>query len=225
MAELKGILKITGKLSGLSFYEMNGKIIVRTPGGFDGEKIRHDAKYVKVRNNAAEFGRCSKFGGRLRRALQPFLKDLNDPQIHGRMAKMLHQVMKYDRQSEKGKRSVLCGLQQTEGRAELAGFVWNLREGKSCRYDFEKRRLYFDHIPAGSSKAEVTLRLIRPDEREEPLDYLEAVFEVALPCAEFSIPEHASFTDVEESMLKFALIRFYDAEGELLRGKTAVVVG
>lgn len=225
MAELKGVLKITGKLGGLSFYEMNGKIIVRTPGGFDGEKIRTDAKYVNVRNNAAEFGRCSKFGGRLRRVLQPFLKDLNDPQIHGRMAKMLHQVMMHDMHSEKGKRSVLCGLKEAEGRAKLAGFVWNLRERNSCRYDFEKRRLYFDQIPAGSTKAVITLRFIRPNERERPLDYLEIVFEVALPCAEFSIPEDASFTDVEEGILKFALIRFYDAKGELLSGKTAVVVG
>ncbi len=225
MAEHKGILKITGKLGGLSFYEMNGKIIVRTPGGFDGEKIQNEAKYVNVRNNAAEFGRCSKFGGRLRRALQPFLKDLNDPQIHGRMAKMLHQVMKHDRHSKKGKRSVLCGLKETEGRAELAGFVWNLRKGTSCRYDFEKRRLYFDHIPAGSTKAAVTLRFIRPDEGEDPLEYLETVFEVVLPCTEFSIPEDACFTDVEEGTLKFALIRFYDAKGELLSGKTAVVVG
>lgn len=225
MAELKGILKITGKLNGLSFYEMNGKIIVRTPGGFDGEKIRIDAKYVNVRNNASEFGRCSQFGGRLRRALQPFVKDLNDHQIHGRMAKMLHQVMKHDKQSEKGKRSVLCGLQAMEGRAELARFVWNQREGNNCRYDFEKRMLYFDHIPAGSTQAVVTLRFIHPDGGEGSLEYLESIFEVVLPCAEFSVPEHACFADVEEAMLKFALIRFYDAKGELLSGKTAVVVG
>lgn len=225
MAELKGLLKFTGKLGGLSFYEMNGKIIVRTPGGFDGEKIRNDANYVNVRNNASEFGRCSKFGGRLRRALQPFFKDLNDPQIHGRMAKMLYQVMKNDKQSEKGHRSVLCGLREAESRTVLRGFVWNLREGNCCRYDFRKRMLYFDRIPAGSTKAVVTLRFIRPDEEEGSLDYLETVFEVVLPCADFSIPEHNCFADVEEGMLKFALIRFYGAKGELLSGRTAVVVG
>ena len=36
MAELIGILKFKGKLNGLSFYKMNGKIIMRKSGGFDG---------------------------------------------------------------------------------------------------------------------------------------------------------------------------------------------
>jgi len=48
---------------------------------------------------------------------------------------------------------------------------------------------------------------------------------VVLPGAEFSVSEHACFADVEEGMLKFAFSPFYDAEGELLSRKTAVVVG
>lgn len=102
MAELIGILKFKGKLNGLSFYKMNGKIIMRKSGGFDGEKILRDEKYVNVRKNASEFGRCSKFGGKLRRALQPFVKDFRDPILHGRVAKMLHDLMKLDPVSSKG---------------------------------------------------------------------------------------------------------------------------
>ncbi|MGA9212002.1 hypothetical protein [Kaistella sp.] len=221
MAELKGVLKITGKLGGLSFYKMNGKIIVRTPGGFDGEKIRKDEKYVNVRNNASEFGRCSKFGAQLRRALQPFVKDLNDPQLHGRMAKMLHDLMKMDAVSGKGERTVQLGLQHAESTKILGDFVWNLRDGKRCRYDYEKRTLFFDRIPEGSTKAEVTLRFIDPDEGQDSLGFVDVVFEVLLPCSEVFVPESGG---VDEGLLKFALIRFFDGSGLLLAGKTAVVL-
>ncbi|QOW09804.1 hypothetical protein Q73A0000_05190 [Kaistella flava (ex Peng et al. 2021)] len=224
MAKLKGVLKITGKLGGLSYYEMNGKIIVRKPGGFDGEKIRADEKYVNVRNNASEFGRCSKFGGRLRRALQPFVKDLNDPQLHGRMAKMLHNVMKMDVLSGKGDRTVEFGLLHAEGNEILGGFVWNLSDRKRCRYDYGQRMLFFDRIPKGSTKAEVTLRFINPESGQDLLRYVEAVFEVLLPCDSFFIPENEGF-DFDEGLLKFALIRFFDRSGLLLPGKTAVELG
>jgi hypothetical protein len=224
MAELKGVLKITGKLGGLSFYKMNGKIIVRNPGGFDGEKIRKDEKYVNVRNNASEFGRCSKFGAKLRFALQPFVKDLNDPVLHGRMAKMLHDLMKMDTLSRKGERTVQMGLQHAESTKILGDFVWNLSDGKRCRYDYEKRTLFFDRIPAGSTKAEVTLRFINPDEGQDSLEFVDVVFEVLLPCSAFFIPESGGFGDVHEGLLRFALIRFLDGSRLPLAGKTAVVM-
>lgn len=224
MAVLKGVLKITGKLGGLSFYKMNGKIIVWTPGGFDGEKIRKDEQYVNVRNNASEFGRCSKFGAKLRRALHPFVKDLNDPVLHGRMAKMLHDLVKMDIVSRKGERTVQLGLQHAESTKILSDFVWNLADGKRCRYDYDQRMLFFDRIPTGSMKAEVTLRFINPDEGQEALGFVDVVFEVPLPCSEFILPEDERFGTVREGVLKFALIRFFDSSGLPLCGKTAVVL-
>lgn len=225
MAELKGILKISGKLGGLSFYKMNGKIIVRNPGGFDGEKIRKDEKYANVRMNASEFGRCSKFGGKLRRALHPFVKDFNDPVLHGRMAKMLYDLMKLDTISRKGERTVQHGLLHAESAKILSAFAWNTTDGKRCRYDYDKRKLFFDRIPARSTKAEVTLRFINPEEGQDSLEFQDIVFEVPLPCAEFFISEDSEFNPAYEGYLKFALIRFFDGKGMRMVGKTAVVMG
>lgn len=225
VAKLKGVLKITGKLGGLSFYEMKGKIIVRKPGGFDGIKIRTEEKFVNVRNNASEFGRCSKFGGKLRRVLQPFLGDLKETHLHGRMAKMLHEIMKMDRHSEKGARTVQTGLQTDEGKKVLASFGWNVKDGKRCRYKENQNTLYFDHVPRGSKKAEVTLRFINPNDGAEALEFVESVFEVALPCAEFRIPEGEPRGTGPEHSMKFALIRFFDKNNVKMEEKTAVVVG
>ena len=62
MGKLKGIIQLTGKFDGLSFYEMNGKIVVRKTGGFDGEKIKNNANYARVRENSSEFAHCAKVG-------------------------------------------------------------------------------------------------------------------------------------------------------------------
>ena len=71
MGKLKGIIQFTGQLDGLSFYEMNGKIIVRKTGGFDGEKIKNDTNYVRVRENSSEFAHCAEMGKYFRNSLQP----------------------------------------------------------------------------------------------------------------------------------------------------------
>lgn len=198
---------------------------MRKPGGFDGEKIRTEANYLNVRKNASEFGCCSKFGGKLRRALQPFVKELNDPVLHGRMAKMLHEIMKLDLESPKGERTVGKGLQHAESRKILQNFVWNPADGKRCRYSFDERRLFFDRLPVGSTKAAVTLRFIRPEETQESLHFVDVDLEVHLPCSEYRIPEDERFEAVGEGNLKFALIRFFDKNGFVLSGKTSVAVG
>ena len=225
MAKLQGLIKFIGNLDGLSFYKMNGEIIMRQPGGFDGGRIRKEAQYANVRKNASEFGRCSKFGGKLRRALQPFAKELHDPILHGRMAKMLHCIMKLDEESVKGERSVTKGLQHPESGTVLKSFLWNATDGERCRYSFAERRLFFDRLPEGSTKAEVTLRFVNPDEVEDDLKFVDVVLEVALPCWELVIPEDERFTTLEEGCLAFALLRFFDGDGRLMAGKTAVVLG
>ncbi len=84
--------------------------------------------------------------------------------------------------------------------------------------------LFFDRIPTGSKKAEVTLRFINPEEGQDSLESLDAVFEVLLPCSEILIPEEALGT-VHEDAVKFAVIRFFDESGLALREKTAVELG
>ena len=51
MGKLKGIIQLTGKFDGLSFYEMNGKIVIRKTGGFDGEKIKGNVSNLVMQHN------------------------------------------------------------------------------------------------------------------------------------------------------------------------------
>ena len=125
MGKLKGIIQFTGQLDGLSFYEMNGKIIVRKTGGFDGEKIKNDTNYVRVRENSSEFAHCAEMGKYFRNSLQPYLKQLHIPYVHNRVLGLFQELSRLDLVSARGKRSVINGLQSVEAKRVIERFEFN----------------------------------------------------------------------------------------------------
>ena len=125
MGKLKGIIQFTGQLDGLSFYEMNGKIIVRKTGGFDGDKIKNDANYVRVRENSSEFAHCAEMGKYFRNSLQPYLKQLHIPYVHNRILGLFQEISRLDLVSARGKRSVINGLQSVEAKEVIERFEFN----------------------------------------------------------------------------------------------------
>lgn len=125
MGKLKGIIQFTGQIDGLSFYEMNGKIIVRKTGGFDGEKIKNDANYARVRENSSEFAHCAEMGKYFRNSLQPYLKQLHIPYVHNRVLGLFQELSRLDVVSVRGKRSVINGLQSVEAKEVIERFEFD----------------------------------------------------------------------------------------------------
>lgn len=125
MGKLKGIVQFTGQLDGLSFYEMNGKIIVRKTGGFDGDKIKNDANYTRVRENSSEFAHCAEKGKYFRNSLQPYLKQLHIPYVHNRVLGLFQELSRLDLVSARGKRSVINGLQKVEAKRVIECFEFD----------------------------------------------------------------------------------------------------
>ena len=125
MGKLKGIIQFTGQIDGLSFYEMNGKIIVRKTGGFDGEKIKNDTNYVRVRENSSEFAHCAEMGKYFRNSLQPYLKQLHIPYVHNRVLGLFQELSRLDLVSARGKRSVINGLQSIEVKEVIERFEFD----------------------------------------------------------------------------------------------------
>ena len=125
MGKLKGLLKITGEFDGLLFYELNGKIIIRKKSGFEGKAIKSQPNYERTRENASEFGSVVQTGKKMRFALHPFLKKIHSPYLHNHIVKKLHEIMRCDTVSERGKRSAAKGLLTEEGKALLSGFEFN----------------------------------------------------------------------------------------------------
>jgi hypothetical protein len=125
MGKLKGIVQFTGNFEGISFYESEGKIIIRRTGGFDGKAIKTQERYVRTRENASEFGHSTKVGKQLRQALGGYSQKVKTTHTHSRLAGVLMKVMQCDTVSERGKRTVALGLITAEGKQVLQGFEFD----------------------------------------------------------------------------------------------------
>lgn len=124
MSKIKELLKLAENLNidDLSFYEMNGKLVVRKAGGFKGKELKTDPKFAKVRQNSSEFGHCARVGRVLRLALGGATKKLNEPYLHNKIVSLLRNVVKLDSTSQRGNRNIAMALQNAEAKKMFQGF-------------------------------------------------------------------------------------------------------
>jgi hypothetical protein len=122
MTIVKGFMQMTGSIQGVSFYTLKGsdKVIMRTKGGATKKQIANSPKFENTRKQNMEFGGCSKFGSKARKAFGGLhrIADYNVTPLLNAMGKKL---MKLDTVSEVGKRN----LKLTENKEILEGFNFN----------------------------------------------------------------------------------------------------
>lgn len=112
MARQKSSFPFDGTISGLNFYYLNGKPLVRMAGGgFNGETIRKSDRMARVRENASEFGHCSRVNKEFRRALGAFALDHSFKYLHRRLMTLFNKVKNLDDSSERGHRRVHIGME------------------------------------------------------------------------------------------------------------------
>lgn len=125
MARVKGTNDIIGTIGDINYYLRNGKRIARKAGGgFTAEAIKNNPNMLKVRKNNSEFGRCSTVKKEFALALKPFLKDLNDGTLHGRLMREFVEIKNLDTVNDRGQRTVAQGMQTQRGRYLLTEFVF-----------------------------------------------------------------------------------------------------
>lgn len=137
MGKLKGIVQFTGSFNGLSFYELNGKIVVRKTGGFDGEKIKKNANYARVRENSSEFAHCAKAGKYFRLAIASSLLPLRIPYVHNHVLRLFQGILKWDTLNGRGQRTVSHGLLTPEGKKALLAFEFDKTQKFSRYFPFK----------------------------------------------------------------------------------------
>ncbi|MBA4317941.1 MAG: hypothetical protein C0412_06025 [Flavobacterium sp.] len=229
MGKLDGIIRFTGSFDGLSFYKLNGKIVVRRTGGFKGAAIKTQANYVRTRENASQFGYCSRVGKALRVALFPFVGKIRTPYLHNHVVSLLNQIVKFDSVSLRGAKTLLLGLASDEGRALLRGFDFNkelslkkvfpvpytvsLYEGTFVVPVFKMSQVSF---PAGATHIGLQFMMLRFD--FESLDYRLQTSEVcylAKADVEASCELVAHIVGGSGSLLGLVFVSFYqETNGE-----------
>jgi hypothetical protein len=107
MAKVNGLNKITGTLSNVTFYTIQGseQVYVRTKGGPKKYAIKTKPQFEKLRRNNKEWSICARMGAMIRDTYQE-LKHLEDYPAIGSLNGLAKKIQKLDEVSEHGKRCI-----------------------------------------------------------------------------------------------------------------------
>ncbi|OYU80730.1 MAG: hypothetical protein CFE23_08410 [Flavobacterium sp. BFFFF1] len=177
MAKQESVVKLSGTIGGFNFFYRKGKPFVRIAGGgFDSKKIKNSPTMVRVRENASEFGMCSKAKKALRLALNPFLHHYKDATLHGRMMTLLQEIKTHDGVSARGQRKVGLGMQTAAGQRLLREFAFSPKysfeqllgtsgafDAATCAYAVADFSTDVARFPAGATHVEIHYGVLRFD--------------------------------------------------------------
>ena len=92
MSKQTGLIKLDGKIGGVSFYRSNGKDLAKIANGPTKEKILTDSEFVRTRENMTEFGGAAANAKALRLALISALPGMTDRNTCGRLTKVFKEI-------------------------------------------------------------------------------------------------------------------------------------
>jgi hypothetical protein len=123
MPQQAGLIKLKGKMSGITFYKMGDMYYAKTASGPGKEKILHDPAFVRTRENNSEFSGCAKVACAFRQTFSQ-VKNVSDGFISSRLTGLFKSInSKSD--GVRGKRPISL----SQHRERLAGFAFNKKAG------------------------------------------------------------------------------------------------
>jgi hypothetical protein len=125
MARQKGILRLTGAIDGVGFYERGGNYYARKSNPISGKRIKSDPAFARTRENMSEFASTAKLSKLLRDTIRPLMVSVKDNTASYRLQQTMHIVKNLDLTSARGQRSVTGGISTAEGKLTVKGFSFN----------------------------------------------------------------------------------------------------
>jgi hypothetical protein len=146
MARQKGLIKFTGQMGGVSFYQnAQDGFLARTKGGVDGDRIKNSPEFERTRENGAEFGRAGTASKLLRTAFRALTINTSDSRMTSRLTGEMVKVVQADATNVRGERNVI------DGEAELLrGFEFN-KNAKLNRTFFAPYTATIDRTAGGAT--------------------------------------------------------------------------
>jgi hypothetical protein len=126
MARQKGLLKIDGTIGGMTFYRTKDGLIVKEQIESTKNKFKNDASYQRTRENAAEFGMAATSGKMVRDGIRSFMANSVDSKVTSRLTQLMSYILKEDKTSARGERTVANGMLTVNGKAFLKHFNFNI---------------------------------------------------------------------------------------------------
>jgi hypothetical protein len=119
MPQQIGLIKLKGKIDGISFYESGGNLLARMAKGPSKNRIMHDPAFARTRQNNSEFAGSAKVAKAFRYAFH-LVKNVSDPYISSRLTGIFKRI-NISGKGSKGKRSI----DLSRHREQLTGFEFN----------------------------------------------------------------------------------------------------
>lgn len=192
MATYESLIQLNGTIGDLVFYKLNGKNVVRKKSGFNKNAFKKSASYEKVRQNSSEFGHCSKVGKLIRSCISKYIAKAGDPLLYQKFAKLMTAVKDLD-ENEKGKRTVLMGLQTEAGKELLRNFEFGNTPNLKDKIQF-KNTLSNDVLELHDSfeATEIYCVSIKIDLENDQSEFVEEKLEVEIPPKEYRLKKNFS---------------------------------
>ena len=121
MAKQKGIIKLEGTISDVTFYKTKDGYLAKEVSGVSADRIATDPAFARTRENGAEFSRAGKAAKLLRTVFRSRLLKVRDQRMFSRLATEMMKVIKADTTSTRGMRNVIDGEVEL-----LQGFDFNI---------------------------------------------------------------------------------------------------
>ncbi len=125
MARQKGVIKFTGTIDGVTYYNSKYGPLVRKKGGPTAKQVKKDPAFKRTRENNNEFKVCSEATKLLRSVLKPMITEASDFLVTGRMNKLMHALKNLDTTSARGERTVAKGVSAPQAKNLVKGFDFN----------------------------------------------------------------------------------------------------
>lgn len=109
MGKQIGVVRIRGTVGNLTFTKSETGEEVRLKSSLDGDKMRTDKRFIRTRENWAEFSRAGKSAKLIRNAFSLSTKPISDPRGYSRLVTETLKVVKSDPTSARGMREFKLG--------------------------------------------------------------------------------------------------------------------
>jgi hypothetical protein len=126
MARQRGILRIEGTMSGMTFYKMGNAYFIKAQREISRDRILHDPKFKRVMENANEFGSAANAGKLLRDTVKRMMKNAPDVTVTQRLTQLMTKIVKSDTINARGLRNVGTAILQLAAKNLLKGFEFNI---------------------------------------------------------------------------------------------------
>lgn len=92
MSKQTGLIRLDGKIGGISFYRTDGQDLAKVANGPSKERILTDGAFLRTRENNTEFGGSANAGKALRLALATALQTMADGRLTSRLTKLFKEI-------------------------------------------------------------------------------------------------------------------------------------